>query len=87
MRVGTFLASLVLLPTAALATTTFETFNPLLRYKQPTLKAKSREQPPLAKRQTQSSPFLNSNTTSEFHPQCVHFITREAIYLPTSVPR
>ncbi|CAN8096712.1 unnamed protein product [Discula destructiva] len=50
------------LPTTALATTRLESFNPLLRYKSKARPARS-EEPPFAKRQTQSSPFLNANTT------------------------
>lgn len=73
MKVGPVLTSLVLLlPTAAWATTPFERFNPLLRSKReaPQQAKSSRELPPFAKRQDQSSsPFLNPNTTREWYPR------------------
>lgn len=67
MKLPGALLAATLLPAASLATT-FETFNPLLRYRPSTRKARP-EESKFAKRQTQASPFLNANTTSM--PTCV----------------
>jgi hypothetical protein len=65
MKLGSAIAA-CLFPPAALAATAFETFNPLLRYKPQTHK-RSSEAPPVVRRQTPTSPFLNANTTSEYY--------------------
>ncbi|KAK2605428.1 hypothetical protein N8I77_008265 [Diaporthe amygdali] len=61
MRLGPVIAAGLFAPTA-LAATSFETFNPLLRYR-PHSQKRSTEVPPVVRRQTSTSPFLNANTT------------------------
>lgn len=68
MRLGSLLTA-CLVPATALAATNFETFNPLLRYRPSGQQARS-EASDFTKRQTQSSSFLNSNTTSTFTGAC-----------------
>lgn len=63
MKLGSAIAACLFSPTA-LAATPFETFNPLLRYR-PQSHKRSTEVPPVVRRQTPTSPFLNANTTSE----------------------
>lgn len=70
MKLGSAIAACLLAP-GALAATAFETFNPLLRYK-PHAQKRSTEVPPVVRRQTPTSPFLNANTTSEYHRQDMH---------------
>lgn len=64
MKLGSAIAACLLAAPTALAATAFETFNPLLRYK-PQSHKRSSEVPPVVRRQTSTSPFLNANTTSE----------------------
>lgn len=63
-----FILTACLLPATALAATRFETFNPLLRMKDK-IQPRSQEQPQFTKRQTQSSPFVNANTTRTYVPE------------------
>lgn len=71
MKLGSAIAACLFAPTA-LAATAFETFNPLLRYPKQHAQKRSSEVPPVVKRQTPTSPFLNANTTSEYHRQDLH---------------
>lgn len=71
MKLGSAIAACLFAP-AALAATAFETFNPLLRYPPQSQKRSSEVPPPLVRRQTSTSPFLNANTTSEYHRQDPH---------------
>lgn len=54
-----------LLPAEAVATFAFQRLNPLLRHKQSTQKPTLVEQQQFFNRQTNTSTFLNDNTTSK----------------------